>query len=55
VGLAADAAWRDVSCRFASVYYWVMRRVVGMTSMPARGADVFLVDRAVIDAFRQFP
>jgi len=23
--------------------------------MPARGADVFLVDRAVIDAFRQFP
>jgi len=40
---------------FASVYYWVMRRVVGMTSMPARGADVFLVDRAVIDAFRQFP
>jgi dolichol-phosphate mannosyltransferase len=41
--------------RFAALYYWIMRTVVGMTDMPARGADVFLVDRAVIDAFRQFP
>jgi len=41
--------------RFAALYYWIMRTVVGMTNMPARGADVFLVDRAVIDAFRQFP
>jgi dolichol-phosphate mannosyltransferase len=40
---------------FAALYYWIMRTVVGMTGMPARGADVFLVDRAVIDAFRQFP
>ena len=40
---------------FASVYYWIMRRVVGMTSMPARGADVFLLDRTVVDAFRRFP
>jgi len=40
---------------FASVYYWIMRRVVGMTTMPARGADVFLLDRAVVDAFRRFP
>lgn len=44
-----------VHAGFASVYYWIMRRVVGMTSMPARGADVFLLDRTVIDAFRQFP
>jgi hypothetical protein len=40
---------------FASMYYWIMRRVVGMTNMPARGADVFLVDRTVVDAFRRFP
>ena len=40
---------------FAAAYYWIMRNVVGMTGMPARGADVFLVDRAVIDAFRRFP
>jgi glycosyltransferase involved in cell wall biosynthesis len=40
---------------FAAVYYWIMRHVVGMTEMPRHGADVFLVDRAVIDAFRRFP
>src|SRR5262249_43851042 len=39
---------------FSRVYYWVMRRVVGMTEMPATGADFFLVDRAVVDAFTQF-
>ena len=44
-----------VHAGFASAYYWIMRRIVGMTSMPARGADVFLVDRVVVDAFRRFP
>lgn len=39
---------------FAALYYWIMRRIVGMTEMPARGADFFLVDRVVIDAFRRF-
>ena len=39
---------------FAAIYYWIMRRVVGLTEMPARGADFFLIDRVVIDAFRQF-
>ena len=38
---------------FAALYYWIMRHVVGMTEMPARGADFFLIDRAVIDAFRR--
>lgn len=38
---------------FAAIYYWVMRRLVGMMEMPATGADFFLIDRAVIDAFRQ--
>lgn len=40
---------------FAALYYWVLRRVVGMKEMPANGADFFLADRAVIDAFRRFP
>lgn len=38
---------------FSRLYYWVMRHVVGMRDMPAAGADFFLMDRAVIDAFRQ--
>ena len=38
---------------FASIYYWIMRTVVGMTEIPARGADFFLIDRVVIDAFRR--
>ena len=40
---------------FAAIYYWLMRRVAGFTDMPANGADFFLVDRAVIEAFRKFP
>jgi polyisoprenyl-phosphate glycosyltransferase len=40
---------------FASIYYWIMRHLVGMKEMPARGADFFLVDRAVIEAVRQSP
>jgi polyisoprenyl-phosphate glycosyltransferase len=40
-----------VHAGFAALYYWIMRRVVGMTDMPARGADFFLIDRAAIDAF----
>lgn len=38
---------------FSALYYWVMRNVVGMKEMPARGADFFLIDRAVITAFRE--
>ena len=40
---------------FAALYYWMMRRLVGMKEMPARGADFFLVDRVVLEAFRRFP
>ncbi len=39
---------------FAAFYYWIMRNVAGLTEMPARGADFYLVDRIVIDAFRRF-
>lgn len=34
---------------FARLYYWLMRRVVGLRDMPATGADFFLVDRRVLD------
>ena len=40
---------------FAALYYRLMRQVVGLHEMPANGADFFLVDRVVLDAFRRFP
>jgi glycosyltransferase involved in cell wall biosynthesis len=40
--------------RFAALYYWVMRHPVGMKEIPARGADFFLMDRVVVEAFRRF-
>ena len=40
---------------FATLYYWMMRRLIGMKEMPARGADFFLLDHLVLDAFRRFP
>jgi glycosyltransferase involved in cell wall biosynthesis len=40
---------------FAAFYYWMMRRLAGLKEMPARGADFFLADRVVLDAFKQFP
>lgn len=42
-----------VHAGFAALYYWIMRQVVGMKEMPARGADFFLMDRAAIDAFNR--
>jgi glycosyltransferase involved in cell wall biosynthesis len=39
---------------FSRLYYWVMRSVVGMKEMAATGADFFLLDRAVVDAFSGF-
>ena len=38
---------------FASIYYWIMRNIVGMKEIPARGADFFLIDGVVIEAFRR--
>jgi dolichol-phosphate mannosyltransferase len=32
------------------LYYFIMRRVVGMAEMPANGADFLLIDRRVMDA-----
>lgn len=39
---------------FARLYYWLMRRMVGLTEMPATGADFFLIDRRVADALNRF-
>lgn len=39
--------------QFAALYYWMMRRLVGMREMPANGADFFLIDRVVLDAVRR--
>ncbi len=39
---------------FSRLYYWVMRNVVGMTQMPPTGADFFLLDGVVVDAFSRF-
>ena len=40
--------------RFARLYYALMRRVSALRELPAAGADFFLMDRRVIDAFNQF-
>lgn len=40
---------------FSRLYYALMRRLVGMRELPATGADFFLADRRVLDAFREFP
>ena len=49
------ATRRTPPSAFSAFYYRVMRSFAGMKEMPANGADFFLLDRAVLDAFRQFP
>ena len=39
---------------FSRLYYWLMRNMVGMKEMSATGADFFLLDRKVVEAFSQF-
>ena len=39
---------------FAWLYYGIMRRFVGISEMPATGADFFLLDRRVIDVLNVF-
>jgi len=38
----------------ARLYYWLMRRFVGISEMPATGADFFLLDRRVVDVLSVF-
>lgn len=39
---------------FSRLYYSLMRRIAGLPQMPSSGADFLLMDRRVVDAFRQF-
>ena len=39
---------------FARLYYALMRRKSALRDLPTVGADLFLIDRVVIDAFNQF-
>lgn len=39
---------------FSRLYYWIMRNVAGMKEMPSTGADFFLIDRLVLEAFKEF-
>jgi dolichol-phosphate mannosyltransferase len=40
---------------FASLYWWAMRHLVGFKDVRPTGADCFLIDRVVIDAFCRSP
>jgi dolichol-phosphate mannosyltransferase len=48
-GETASTRW------LARLYYALMRHAAGIKDMPATGADFFLIDRRVLEAFRQFP
>ena len=45
---------KNATTGFSRAYYFLMRRWVGFKNMPAAGADFFLLDRCVLDAFSQF-
>ncbi len=42
------------SLGFSKLYFFLMRRFVGLQNMPPTGSDYFLIDRLVIKAFRLF-
>lgn len=44
--------WLTRAC--SRFYYIIMRKLVGLKEMPKLGADFFLIDRKVIDAFLKF-
>ncbi|HYL78869.1 MAG TPA: glycosyltransferase family 2 protein [Bryobacteraceae bacterium] len=52
----AQVVWaaRQRAPKTSRVYYLLMRRVPGLDTMPPAGVGLFLIDRAVIEAFRQF-
>jgi len=45
---------KSTTLGFSRLYYFLMRKMVGIKEMPATGADFFLIGRRVVDAFRQF-
>jgi glycosyltransferase involved in cell wall biosynthesis len=45
---------RAMTLGMSGLFYWIMRNVVGMRELAATGADFFLIDRRVIEAYREF-
>ena len=39
---------------FSRLFFFMMRNIVGIKNMPPTGADFFLLDRLVVEAFAQF-
>jgi dolichol-phosphate mannosyltransferase len=39
---------------FSRLFYWMMKRLVGIREMPSMGADFFLLDRKVVDVLANF-
>lgn len=39
--------------RLGAIYYWLMRHVAGLRSLPAHGADLVLIDAPVLRALRR--
>lgn len=59
----ADVVWavraarpneRMLDVMAARLFYWVMRHIVGLWEMPPAGADFLVLDRAVVDAVKEF-
>jgi dolichol-phosphate mannosyltransferase len=44
----------NVTKGLSRLYYWLMKRVVGVEDLPSTGADFFLIDRKVIEALKLF-
>jgi dolichol-phosphate mannosyltransferase len=45
---------RATTIGFSKLYYFIMRRVVGLSETPANGADFFLIDQVVVKSLRRF-
>lgn len=45
---------RRLTLLLARAYYWIMRKIA-LPDMPPTGADFFLIDRKVIDAYNRIP
>ena len=52
----AQVVWaaRQRTASASRLYYLLMRRVAGLETIPPAGAGLFLIDRIVIEAFREF-
>lgn len=59
----ADVVWavravrqgeRAPTLLFSRLFYWMMKRLVGIHEMPSMGADFFLLDRKVVDVLAHF-